>query len=436
MRNIFIILFLIVSFSSNSQLYFGRIASSSGSGGGGGSSSPDSVLFYDDFNGVSLSSGYKQRRPNLQTVSVSGGNLTIQGNHDTYVPPRPGFYGNYKNYMTRIWDTTYGASMIGEYTISTKVKFNDVTDTSARGFWLGAYSPFTFGEYNFSCGAYWDFVNDSLMIQSHTDSTYYFTPTTNTGSKLSATFHPNTSDWWILSFSVKPYGGIARIENLTTGDTISKTYYWDYLHPVTPSRPNYFHWSMAAINKTNVSLDYLKVTTPELRNRDIIFIGNSITRGYYGGHQDSSFARMLDAYTNSTIQIWAGGGQDVINIHKCIPELITYSPGTAIVGLATNNSYGSTERAAYQAFIDTLTAHGITSYKTLTPNGGNPVGGGSWNQWIKDTYPSTYIDTWTTGWNTMSTGNGEMEDSVHPSATGMRKLALIIKAALPSLFPL
>ncbi len=73
---------------------------------------------------------------------------------------------------------------------------------------------------------------------------------------------------------------------------------------------------------------------------------------------------------------------------------------------------------------------------SLIVNGGDPATAGNWNYFIKNTYPSTYIDLWTTGWNTMTIGNGEMADGVHPTNTGNTKLANIIKAARPDLFPL
>jgi lysophospholipase L1-like esterase len=338
--------------------------------------------------------------------------------------------------MTRLWDTSYGASMMRDYKIRIKFQLKEMTDSGARGVWVGARSDFLYGEYNFTCGVYWDFRNDSLMVLGSTDSTYYVTPASATGAPLSSGFHGNLTDWWELSFECREYGGVGKLVNLTTGDTTSRTAYWDYLHSITPQRPNYFHWSIAAVNKTAIDVDYIKVTTTQQRNRDICFVGNSITSGYFGGHYDSSFAKILATKTTLTTQIWAGGGQDVINIFSALPELLLLNPGHVIICLGTNNAYSSPNAVYYHRFIDSLTAHGITSTKLLIPNGGDPTSGGGWNQWIKDTYGSSYVDTWTTGWNTMSVGNGEMADGLHPSNTGMRKLALIIKAALPLLFPL
>lgn len=415
-------------------MYFGRIAGSGSSGGG--ETNPDSVLFYDEFNGSGLSTGYYQRRSDLQTITATGGILTVQGNHDTYVPPRVGHNGSYKNYMTRIWDTTYGYSMVREYTIRMKFQLKEVADSGARGIWIGARSGFLFGEYNFTTGVYWDFRNDSLMVLGSTDSTYYVTPASSSIGAISSTFHGNLTDWWELSFAVKEYGGVGKLTNLTTGDTVSRTANWYFLGMLTPQRPNYFNWSFAVVNKTKIDIDYLKVVTPQIRNRDICFVGNSITSGSFGGHQDSAFAKILAGYTSQTTQIWAGGGQDVVSIMYALPELIRFNPSHVILCLGTNNTYSAPNAAIYTRFVDSLTAHGITSNKLLIPNGGDPVSGSGWNKWIKDTYGSTYVDTWTPGFNTMSTGNGEMTDPVHPSNTGHRKLANIIKAALPSMFPL
>ncbi len=434
MRFLILLILLTSCIHSDGQLYFGRIA-------GSGSvdpapSNPDSVLFYDEFNGSSLSTGYYKRRPDLSTFTVSGGKLSVVGNHDTYVPPRVGFNGGYKNYMTRVWDTSYGASMIRDYKIRMKFQLKEVADSGARGVWIGGRSDFLFGEYNFTTGVYWDFRNDSLMVLGSTDSTYYVTPASSSVAALSSAFHGNLTDWWELSFECREYGGIGKLVNLTTGDTTSRTAYWYWLGMLTPQRPNYFHWSFAAVNKTEIDIDYIKVTTNQLRNRDIAFVGNSITSGSFGGHYDSSFAKILATKTTLTTQIWAGGGQDVINIFGSLPELLWLNPGHVILCLGTNNTYSTPNAAYYSRFVDSLDAHGITSTKLLIPNGGDPVSGSGWNKWIKDTYASTYLDNWTTGWNTMSTGNGEMTDAVHPSNTGMRKQANIIKAALIAFFPL
>jgi hypothetical protein len=109
------------------------------------------------------------------------------------------------------------------------------------------------------------------------------------------------------------------------------------------------------------------------------------------------------------------------------------NPDTVFINLGTNSGGSTTD---YDNMTDSLIAHGIFVIHTLTPNGGNPATGGTWNNHIATTYPTTYIDTWTTGWNTMSIGNGEMVDTIHPSLTGIRKIMEIIMAAYPDIFNL
>ncbi|MFW1908912.1 hypothetical protein, partial [Acinetobacter ursingii] len=93
-------------------------------------------------------------------------------------------------------------------------------------------------------------------------------------------------------------------------------------------------------------------------------------------------------------------------------------PQYIIFDIGTNIPFNSTYYGRYQRIIDSFSTWGITSYKLLQPNGGNPVGGCGWNQWIKDTYSSTYIDDWTTGWNTWTIGNGKMYDTIHNNLLG------------------
>ena len=113
-------------------------------------------------------------------------------------------------------------------------------------------------------------------------------------------------------------------------------------------------------------------------------------------------------------------------------EMISVNPDYIFLNIGTN---GGGTTADVSSIITKFTNAGINVIPTLIVNGGNPATGGTFNNYIATTYPSTYIDTWTTGWNTMSVGNGDMGDALHPTTQGMRKLALIIKSARPDLFP-
>lgn len=421
-----LLIILLLSFKATGQMYFARIASS-------GTSAPDPgtgtrTLIDHQFN-TSFPSDLSVRRTTDVTTTVSGGELRLTGLTNIQTTAIPGVYNRYKSFQTKIVDTGYGVSTIRNYRIDMKFRINSITD-STRGVYVGASCPGADIGYRLSSYAVIDFMNDTLCVIGAQDTMYHpqTIPTRTTGLPAF-----NTSDNYLLSFIMRESIGRALIKNLTTGDTASVALYYDLNTNAWPLRPPYFNYGFGVFNKTDIYIDYFTVTTDEVLNPDLVFIGTSITTGYSSGTTDSSYAYMLKPYTNRVLQIMAGPGATVLSTITNIPELVAVSPDTVFIELGTNSG-GTT--ADYSRLTDSLTTHGSFVYHILSPNGGNPATGGTWNNYIATTYPSTYIDTWTTGWNTMTIGNGEMYDAVHPTATGMRKLALIIKSALPTLFPL
>lgn len=389
------------------------------------------TLIYDDFTGSSLDSKWNVRRPNKQTITVSGGEARVQVSTDT-IPQMVGY--SFSNLTTQcmIYDTAYKLTCIRNYTVEVKFKINKLNDTTL-GVFAGCYSPFVV-DYPFSNFTHVQFSSpDSLRMLAGKDTMFNYPPT----GHQQITFTFNTTDNYILRHRVHEQYTEQVIKNVTTGDSLVRYQGYNFTNGAWPGSPNYFYFAFGAIGRTDVSFDYIHVTTPEELNPKWVALGDSKTVGYFATSRDSTWANMLKRNTNDSIQVWAGGGMGVDEVLLTLERLYDLTPDYVILDLGTNNSYDAGNRTKYQRIHDSLIAHGVTKvYKLMQPNGGNPVGGGGWNQWIKDTYPSDYIDDWTTGWNTWSTGNGKMYDGVHTSLTGMQERYAIIKAALISFFPL
>ncbi len=395
------------------------------------------TLIYEPFNGSSLSSDWYVRRPDKQTISVSGGYARIIGNTDT-MPQIPGYLYSNTTSQTRIYDTAYKLSMTRNYTVEVGFYINKLNDTTI-GVYCGPYSPYLFADRGFSNYAHINFSNpDTLRYLGNSDTSFTFPPS---GDKTTGLPAFNLTDYYVLRIIVNENNRYSTIVNRTTGDSATLSGTFEFTHGTWPARPNYFYFAFGVMGRTDVSFDYFHVYTSEEINPQQIHIGNSITTGYNAGSADSAWANMLKRYTTDSIQIMAGGGLGVNEIMSAVGDIFRTAPQTsapkyAFLNIGTNDTYNPTNTAVYERLVDTLELNGFTVFPELTVNGGNPDSGGGWNQFIKTTYPTSYIDLWTTGWNTMTIGNGEMYDTFHPTVTGVRKIMGIIKSAKPLLFPL
>lgn len=390
------------------------------------------TLIYDEFTGSTLNSRWFVRRPDRQTLSVSGGFLNVSTFTDT-VPQRPGYNFSNLTAQTMIYDTSYNVTSLRNYTDEVGFQITSLGDTSIGNF-LGVYSPFP---------VTWSFTNfshiqfsspDTLRLLADKDTSFSVPPAFD--DDITGQIDFNTSDYYVLRHSVFEGYTITTIVNRTQGDSIIRYFPFDFVHGSYPARPNYFYFAFGSMGRTRVKYDYFLATTIEELNPVWLVVGDSKSAGYNANLADSAFGNMLKRNTNDSVQIFAGGGLGVDEVLLLLPKIKEINPDYIIFDVGTNNTFNSTYYGRYARIIDSFSTWGITSYKLLQPNGLNPVGGGSWNQWIKDTYGSTYIDDWTTGWNTWTIGNGRMYDGVHNTLLGTQDRYAIIKAALIAFFPL
>jgi len=388
------------------------------------------TLIYDPFDGTSLDSRWNVRRPDKQTITVSGGSVRVSVNTDT-IPPRPGYSYSNITTQTMIYDTSYQLTCIRNYVIETGFRINKLNDTTL-GAYTGVYCPFT--AYPFSNFGHFQFSGpDTIRILGGVDTAFTFPPA---GQSETATVPVNTSDYYVIRHKINENTDSLWFVNRTSGDSVLKVVTFQFTSGGWLTRPSYFWFSFGAMGRSDVSFDYYLVTTTEELNPKYLFVGNSITTGYNATTADSAYANILKRSTNDSVQIWAGGGMGVDEVPLTLERLVEVNPQYIFLNLGTNNTYNGGNSAKYQSLVDSFLNRGYTVYPCLIVNGGDPVSGAGWNKWIKDTYPSTYIDLWTAGWNTMTIGNGEMYDGVHPTLLGHQKLAALIKTLKPSLFPL
>ncbi len=389
------------------------------------------TLIYDPFDGSTLNSRWNVRRADKQTISVSGGFANVSVNTDT-MPQLPGF--SWVNITTQcmIYDTSYGLTALRNYTSETGFYINKLNDTTL-GVFNGVYSPFPVS-YPFSNFGHYQFSDpDTIRILGGKDTAFTFPPA---GHSQATTVPVNTTDYYVLRHKIFENTDTVTFINRSTMDSVTKVVTFQFTSGGWLARPNYFWFTFGAMGRTDVSYDYFHAYTEEELNPTWLIVGDSKSAGYNATTADSAYGNMLKRNTTDSVQIYAGGGMGVDEILLVLEDIWRINPQYIIFDIGTNNTFNSTYYNRYAQIIDSFDAHGITSYKLLQPNGGDPVSGASWNQWIKDNYPSTHIDDWTTGWNTWTIGNGKMYDGVHNALLGMQERYAIIKAALISHFPL
>lgn len=377
------------------------------------------ILIEDNFDGSSLSANWTvQGSP---TITVTGGWATIEGTD--------GYDKDYSQRMRYTGYLTNGQSTIRNYIIEIGLMFNEISD-STRGVYVGADSPIS-SDFRFSSWGQFDHSTlqpDALAIEASNLSARFVTPDSTRTSIPTI----NTTDYYTLRIQVWEDGETVTLTNNTTTATRSVTHIYDITAATWPLRPNIFYYSMGVMASANIKADYFRVTTSEVLNPWGVWVGNSITTGYTSGSVQNSFAYLLRSNTDSTMQVMAGAGMNMLHTIDNLDEIIEVSPTYVFLNIGTNAGGNFTN---YQTIVSTLEAAGIDVIPTMNVNGGNPATGGTFNNSIATTY-SDEIDTWTTGWNTMTIGNGQMHDALHPTLTGMQKLADVIKAARPDLFPL
>lgn len=377
------------------------------------------TIVSDYFGGSSLSGNWTVRHPEAQTISVSGGELHLAGS------------GSNKDFSKRIMNTGYGLSTIRNYITTLEFQINAI-NSNCKGVYVGVHSEANNPSYRFSSYSViaFDGLVDTLSFSNSDDSIFFGNVAARTTAGIPDI---NTSDTYKLILEVDEDSSRTTFINVTAQDTARVNARYNFtVSGVWPLRPSLFYYGFGIMGSTDIDVLSFTATTTECPFPDILFVGNSIPTGYTAESCENSFAYKLRANTSDTIQIMAGGGMTILNTIQNASEIIAHDPEYVFLEIGTN---APAVFADYQTLVTTLEAAGIDVIPMMIVNGGDPATGGTFNNSIAVTY-SDEIDLWTTGWNTMSIANGEMESTVHPSNSGMTKLAAIIKAAKPTIFPL
>ncbi|WP_166437263.1 SGNH/GDSL hydrolase family protein [Niastella caeni] len=189
----------------------------------------------------------------------------------------------------------------------------------------------------------------------------------------------------------------------------------------------YFSLVNSAGTTNSVELCRIKYSSHALKQPIAALIGNSISSGSFATEINKRFGDLCK------FVICAGGGDisasGVLQTYALVRHL---KPQYAFIMLGGNDLAYSVPTATWQANLlllhDSLIAHGSKIIWLLaTPRTGldiTPV-----NDFIKATFPFTYIDTYTPLWSGTGTnlsGTYDSGDGVHPNEAGHAKIAEVI----------
>lgn len=229
----------------------------------------------------------------------------------------------------------------------------------------------------------------------------------------------------------------AYIDRRDTSQTTSIRYIYDFKNTTqTATKPNIFYPAFGInTNTDSVEIDYFRVYSKDRRYIKYLFVGNSITTGYYGGHASNGFPDQLKSRTKYDIQTLAGGYNRTADVIDNLTQIIDMKPEYVFLEIGTNDRGAGVTQATIHANIDTinnrLNRAGIKVYHLAAPDAGNPVTASTTNKYLSDTYGAFFVDNWT-GCYAVS----EMVDAYHPTEKGFKTIADTIAAKLPLLFTL
>lgn len=209
---------------------------------------------------------------------------------------------------------------------------------------------------------------------------------------------------------------ICTAKNLTAGGSAGVAQItWSYnIGAAVPLQPTTGKYGIYYFGGT-FSLNSLSIYSNEIKNADLLIVGDSKVNGYVAPHV-TRFATLLRNNTNKTV-VSAGGSETIANVQSKSAEIIALNPKKILLMIGSNDVRASsaTVNSDFSNLVTTFTNAGMDVYVGLLWE--NAAGGGvdqsSLNTYLKSTYPTKYIDTW-------SVLNSAMlsTDGIHPNESG------------------
>lgn len=323
---------------------------------------------------------------NGATVSASGGNLNFSAGANNY---------------TQSLDIK-GNSALENFTITGRFKVGDKTGTS-YGFGLGIRTTGVYAMY-----AFFNMTNGANSGKITLDNVAGLT--TSTGLAFSV------GDTIIFSLEKTRANVIVQAYNQTTKAAPLRLTYNYTIYSPSPSLSWYGKY--AIFSKGGLfSVDSLSVFSKDIKNPDLLILGDSKTCAYQASNYSDGYAQMLQAKYKNT-DIYAAPGFQLQNALTTTNQIISLNPKAVLMALGSNDIRAGRTLAQYTADYDTIVnrfiAAGIQVYHAL-PFYEKPISVKPLVDYIIATYPADrIIDTY----NPMLATGALDTDTLHPSPAG------------------
>ena len=323
---------------------------------------------------------------NGATVSASGGNLNFSAGANTY---------------TQSLDIK-GNSALENFTITGRFKVGDKTSTS-YGFGLGIRTTGVYAMY-----AFFNMTNGANSGKITLDNVVGLT--TSTGLAFSV------GDTIIFSLEKTRANVIVQAYNQTTKAAPLRLTYNYTIYSPSPSLSWYGKY--AIFSKGGLfSVDSLSVFSKDIKNPDLLILGDSKTCAYQASNYSDGYAQMIQAKYKNT-DIYAAPGFQLQNALTTTDQIISLNPKAVLMALGSNDIRSGRTFAQYTADYDTIVnrfiAAGIQVYHAL-PFYEKPISVKPLVDYIIATYPADrIIDTY----NPMLATGALDTDTLHPSPAG------------------
>lgn len=330
---------------------------------------PYGVIFNDNYNRSSIGGNYSNI--GSPTYTVSNGTLTLSGGNG-FTTTGIQYDGYYID--EDVWRISY------EYSCTN-------TNSGQYSLFSGCTSKNTANPLSMDWGLYYFSSNNTTAISvlgnSGSPVATSNTITVNVGDQLQM-IADRFNDY--IVFTAK---------NLSTGKTVSLTYYYNYISGAGASeiKPNTSKFQLFS-PASNVKITNFNVSSKGFKNADVAFIGNSITAGYYvGADPTQRFNNIFGQQNNLKTVVFAGASDRTQEVLLDMPLILLHKSKYAVLEIGTNDVNGGisigTIEANYASIVSQLEANGTIVYPaTLLPRNGqsNTV----FNSWILSTYGSNH----------------------------------------------
>lgn len=330
---------------------------------------PYGVIFNDNYSRSSIGGNYSNI--GSPTYTVSNGTLTLSGGNG-FTTTGIQYDGYYID--EDVWRISY------EYSCTN-------TNSGQYSLFSGCTSKNTANPLSMDWGLYYFSSNN----------TTYISVLGNSGSPVatSNTITVNVGDQLqMIADRFNDYV-VFTAKNLSTGKTVSLTYYYNYISGAGASeiKPNTSKFQLFS-PASNVKITNFNISSKGFKNADVAFIGNSITAGYYvGADATQRFNNIFGQQNNLKTVVFAGASDRTQEVLLDMPLILLHKSKYAVLEIGTNDVNGGiaigTIEANYASIVSQLEANGTIVYPaTLLPrNGQNNT---TFNSWVLSTYASNH----------------------------------------------